>query len=102
MYNWTWAKESELSKLLKTPFGLNLKTRDVDKFLINKMSIKLGYYITMKLIFASRAIIVNQVLFFTLWFLVFVWGGFGKPLRKICNILRNYLWSRKNKEPTLR
>lgn len=48
-YNWQWAEEGDLSKLLGTPFGLNLKTRDVDQFLYAKISKKLDYWNTMKL-----------------------------------------------------
>ena len=32
-YNWKWAEEGDLSKLLGTPFGLNLNTPDVDNLL---------------------------------------------------------------------
>jgi hypothetical protein len=39
-YNWKWAEEGEFSKLLGTPFGLNLNTRDVDQILYNKIAKK--------------------------------------------------------------
>ena len=42
-YQWQWATEGELSKLLGTPFGLNLKTLDVDQFLYGKITKKLEY-----------------------------------------------------------
>lgn len=37
-YNWPWAEENKLSKLLGTPFGLNLQILDVYQFLIKKIS----------------------------------------------------------------
>lgn len=37
------AEEGDLSKLLGTPFGLNLNVRDVDQFLYHKISKKLVY-----------------------------------------------------------
>lgn len=51
-YNWQWAEEGDLSKLLGTPFDLNLNIRDVDQFLNAKISNKLDYWSTMKFSFA--------------------------------------------------
>jgi hypothetical protein len=42
-YDWQWAEEGDLSKLLGTPFGLNLDTKDVDQFLYGKIAKKLDY-----------------------------------------------------------
>ena len=42
-YNWQWANEGALSKLLDTPFGLNFRTRNVDDFLYCKISKKFNY-----------------------------------------------------------
>lgn len=41
-YGWKWVEEGDLSKLLGTPFGLNLNTHDADKFLYSKVSKKLA------------------------------------------------------------
>jgi hypothetical protein len=94
-YNWQWATEGDLSKLLGTPFGLNLNTRDVDQFLYNKIAKKLDYWSKMKLSLAGRAVICNQVLLSTLWFFITVWGGSNKILGKVKGAIRNYLWSGK-------
>ena len=94
-YNWKWAEEGDLSKLLGTPFGLNLNTPDVDKFLYNKISKKLDYWSTIKLSLGGRIVICNQVLLSTLWFFITVWGGSNKILTKIRGAIRNYLRSGK-------
>ena len=91
-YNWQWAEEGDLSKLLGTPFGLNLKIQDVGKFLYRKISKKLDYWSTMKLSLAGVAVICNQVLFSTLWFFITVWGGSNKIINEIRGAIRNYLW----------
>ena len=65
-YNWQWANEGDLSKLLGTPFGLNLHVQDVDDFLYRKIARKLDYWSKMKLSLAGRAVICNQVLLSTL------------------------------------
>ena len=36
-YNWRWAEEENLSKLLGTPFGLKLNVSDIDHFLTQKL-----------------------------------------------------------------
>lgn len=82
-YDWKWADEGDLSKLLGTLFGLNLDTNDVDYFLYSKISKKLDYGSTMKLSLMGRAVIYNQMLIFTLWIFITVQGGSNKILSKI-------------------
>ena len=62
-YNWQWAEEGDLSKLLGTPFRLNLNTKDVDNFLYQKIAKELNYWSTMKLSFARKAVICNKCYF---------------------------------------
>ena len=71
-YNWLWANEMDLSKLLGTPFGLNLRSRDADDFLYRKISKKLDYWSSMRLSLAGRVVICNQVFLSTLWFFITV------------------------------
>jgi hypothetical protein len=101
-YNWRWAEEGDLSKLLGTPFGLNLNVSDVDHFLYSKISRKLAYWSTMKLSLAGRTLICNHVLLSTLWFFISVWGGSNKILTKIRGAIRNYLWSGKEQHSRTR
>lgn len=43
-YDWTWAREGELSKLwIYTPFGINLKVADMDYSIFKKVIEKLDY-----------------------------------------------------------
>ena len=72
-----------MSRLLDTPFGLNLNTPDVDAFLYSKISKKLDYWSSMKLSLAGRIVVCNKILLSTLWFFITVWGGSNKILKKI-------------------
>ena len=94
-YNWKWAEENDLPKLLGTLFGLNLDTKDGDQFLYNKIIKKLEHWSNMKLSLAERIVICNQMLFSKLWFFITVWGGSNKILRKIRGGIHNYMWSGK-------
>ena len=68
-YNWKWAVEGDLSKLLGTPFGINLNTPNVEKLFYSKISKKkLDYWSTMKLSLGGRIVICNHILLSTLWF----------------------------------
>lgn len=87
LYNWTWAEENDMSQFLGTPFGLNLKMEDMDSFFTNKISKKLDYWSTMKHSLASMSMIVNQVFFSTIWFLIIVWRVHVKYSRKYGTIL---------------
>ena len=46
---WQWADEKDLSKLLGTPFGIDVDTEDIDSFLIKRVKAKLDYWVTTKL-----------------------------------------------------
>jgi hypothetical protein len=67
-------KDGELIKLLGVPFGLNLNTKEVDAFLIEKLWKKFKYYNTFHLPLIGRVVVINFVLASTLWFFIRVWG----------------------------
>lgn len=73
-YNRRWAEEGDLSKLLGTPFGLNLNTLDIDHFLYSKIAKKLDYWSSMNLSLACRVVICNHSTLYTLVFYYCVWG----------------------------
>ena len=93
VYNWRWAEEGDLFKLLGIPFGLNLNVSDIDNFLYSKISRKLAYWSTMKFSLAGRTLVCNHVFLFILWFFISFWGGSNKILNKIIGAIRNYLWT---------
>jgi hypothetical protein len=61
-FDFPWAIERNLSKLLGTPFGLNLHTPDIDTFLVEKVEKKLRYWVNVHLFLAGRATIVKSVI----------------------------------------
>ena len=65
-------EEGDLSKLLGSPFGLNLDVSDIDNFFYSTIARKLAYWSTMKFSLAGRAFICNHIF-----------------------LIRNYLWSGK-------
>ena len=87
-----WAIEKQLSKLLGTPFGLNLDVQNIDEFLAEKIRKKLAYWSTVHLSLAGRATIVNSVHLSTLWYFFHIWGGSLKSVRDIRAQLRDFLW----------
>lgn len=61
-----WATKGNLSKLLDTLFGHDLKTTDVDRFHCAKSSKRLDSWSTKKLPLACRVVICSHVLLSTL------------------------------------
>jgi hypothetical protein len=45
-FEFQWAEASDISKLLGTPFGIDLSSYVVNQFLINKIDKKLIYWAT--------------------------------------------------------
>jgi hypothetical protein len=58
-FDFPWIVERNLSKLLETPFSLDLHTLDVDAFIVEKVEKKLRYWVNIHLSLAWRATIVN-------------------------------------------
>jgi hypothetical protein len=88
-----WAVEHQLSKLLSTPFGIDLHIGDVDEFLLTKVQKKLTYWTSVHLSLIGRALIVNSVLLSSLWFFIVTWVGSLAILWRIRGMLYNFLWS---------
>ena len=98
-YDWHWAEEGDLSKLLGTHFGLEFNTPDIDQFLYNKISKKLDYWSCKKLSLTGRIVICNQVLFSTLWFFITVWGDPIRLLEKYAERFETTFGPEKNYLP---
>jgi hypothetical protein len=87
-----WAVEHQLSKLLGTPFGIDLHTGDVDEFLLRKVQKKLTYSTLVHLSLVGRVLIINSVLFSLFWFFIVISAGSLQVLRKIRGLLQNFMW----------
>lgn len=70
-----WANDQSMATSLGTPFGIDLRTQDVDEVLQAKVPKKLTYWTFVQLSLADGAVIVNFVLLSTLWFFIVIWGG---------------------------
>jgi hypothetical protein len=99
---WQWAQEGELTKLLGSPFGLDISSQELDEFLIKRIEKKLTYWISVHLSFSGRVTIINQVLLSSLWYFVSVWAGSSKIFGKIVILLQNFLWTGKNHQAKVR
>jgi len=89
----TWAPLGSLSKLLGAPFNITLDTEDIDLFLKQKVSKKLSYWSSQRLLLAGRVIVVNSVLLSTLYYFIAIWIGSIHVLRNIRGNLRDFMWS---------
>jgi hypothetical protein len=74
-FQWQWADNHDISKLLGAPFGMELTTEDADTFLMNKIDKKLDYWTTVRLNSAGRVVISNSVLISTMLYFLGIWGG---------------------------
>jgi hypothetical protein len=72
---WQWANEEEVSKLLGTPFGLSLKSMQVDSFLVEKIEQKLKYWVKNKINSIERAVVCNGILISATVYFLSIWGG---------------------------
>lgn len=61
-HQWKWVIFSDLSKLLGTPFGLQLDLKNIDQFMLGQVKNKLKYWNYAHLLLSGRTLIVNQIL----------------------------------------
>jgi hypothetical protein len=57
-FDFPWAIERNVSKLLGTPFGLKLDTQDIDAFFLEKVNNKLRYWMNVQFSLVGQATIV--------------------------------------------
>jgi hypothetical protein len=89
----SWAKENDVSKLFGAPFGLSLKSGNVNEFLYEKIRKKLTHWTAVKANLMGRATIVNSVLLGACYFFFSIWGGNQKGVARIKSLMINYLAS---------
>ena len=87
----TWADEEGVSKLLGAPFGLSLTSKDVDSFLIDKLTKKLVHWSTTRINPTGRSVVANSVLLSSTFFFLSIWGGTKKGVKKIKSAIMNYV-----------
>ena len=87
----SWADEEGVSKLLGAPFGLALTTKDVDTFLLDKLTKKLVHWSTTKINPTGRSVVANIVLLSSTFFFLSIWGGSRKGVKKIKSTIMNYV-----------
>ena len=86
-----WANDEGVSKLLGAPFGISLSTKDVDKFLHEKLTKKLIHWSTTKIKPTRRNIIANSVLLSSTFFFLSIWSGSKQGIKRIKSSIMNYL-----------
>lgn len=91
-YQWKWATNIDLSKLLDMPFDLQLQLQVVDQFLENMVKNKLQYWSSTNLLLTWQTLIVNWVLMSSLWNTIIVWARSKRVIGRIKFLLCNYLW----------
>ena len=89
--NFQWSLD--ISKLLGTPFGLDITTEDVDKFLMTKIDKKLVMWSNIKVNSVGRVLIANCMIVSTMLFFLAIWGGSSTSIQRITAKIRDYLWS---------
>jgi hypothetical protein len=82
-----------MSKLLGTPFGLNLASECVDNFLLDHTKQKLASWYASRLHISERVIITNNIIFASILFFLVVWLGTVHAIRQIRKLASYFLWA---------
>ena len=84
--------QRETARLLGCPFGVKVPANARYASLMEMLRRKLRYWSSHHLSLAGRAMVVNQVLLASLWYVAACWCGTKKQLDQIRSLVRNYLW----------
>ena len=87
----SWADKEGVSKLLGVPFGLALTTKDVDTFLLDKLTKRLVHWSTTKINPIGCSVVANSVLLSSTFFFLSIWGGTKRGVKKIKSTIMNYV-----------
>lgn len=86
----TWVDNGDISKLLGTPFGLDMTSNDVNEFLLAKVRKKLLHWCQAKVNVTGRGVVVNSVLLSSMFFFLVIWGGTKAGVKKVRIPTQNY------------
>jgi hypothetical protein len=92
-YRWQWGGETDVAKLLGTPFGLSISPGQVDQFLIDRIQRKIAQWSVARLNGAGRAVVVNGILISATMYFLSIWVGSQKGVKKVISLIRNYLFA---------
>jgi hypothetical protein len=92
-FQWRWAGENEVGKLLGTPFGLSLSSSQVDQFLVDRIHQKIAYWTNIRLNGTGRAVVVNGILVSATLYFLSIWAGSQRGIKKVVGLARNYLFA---------
>lgn len=94
-YQWQWAPNGNISKLLSIPFEIHPNISDVGAFLLNSVKNKLAFWVKARLSLANRILVVNYVFLSTLWYFITIWIGSKGVLSKFRTLLNIFspIWN---------
>lgn len=90
--NQNQSRKEEFSKLLTTPFGMDLSHEEIDNFLYQKIIRKLTYCMSTHPSLARESNNYQSNLVFNIMVFCINIGRIHTNSEKICGLLRNFLW----------
>ncbi len=93
-FRWKWVGESNLSKLMGTSFELNVDTKEINQFLVNRLQKKLKYLHSRHIPLTKTITIVKSILFLVPRCFSNVWVGTKQVTEKCKALMCNFLWFR--------
>ncbi len=77
-----------------TSFELNVDTKEINQFLVNRLQKKLKYLYSMHIPLTKTITIVKYIFFLVLWYFTNVWVGTKQVIKKCRALMCNFLWFR--------
>jgi hypothetical protein len=90
---WRWREEGDVSKLLGTPFGIDVDTKNIGEFLVGRLRRKVRYWYMMHFPLVGKVLVINSIFASSFWFFFSVWASSKKAIQRWKIILHNYLWA---------
>ena len=95
-----WIPEGTPMRYLGCQIGLELTAEQQIAPLLLSIKRKLIFWSSARLSLAGRAVVANQVLLATMWYVTSCWIFSSSCISQIQRLIRNFLWSGKNGDAT--
>lgn len=94
---WKWEDNGNASKTIGIPTAMTIAMRRLEELILTKLESKLSKFKSYCLTLAARIVVANGIVMGCLWFLLIMWAGEATFLRKLQNLVDNFVWTRRSR-----
>lgn len=97
LYPWTWEENTSASPLLGVPMAESIAQERMESMLVQKLDSQISKYQQIALSFAARVLVANSLILGCIWYLLIVWAGEERFLKRLQRMVDKFVWNGRNR-----